>query len=137
MAARGQADGADELVGARVLEQVAARAGGERLDHVGLVGRDGQDDELDIGTRPAICRIASMPEMFGIFRSITTTSGASSRASATARRAVARLADDGHAVRREHLAQALRGRSDDRPRARPGERSRRLPHPENRPIRSA
>jgi hypothetical protein len=76
--ARG-ADPAHQLLDRRVLEQVAARAGEDRVDHVVVLVGDRQHehagqrrDRRDVPRRLD----AAMP---GMFRSITTTSGASSR----------------------------------------------------------
>ena len=52
-----------------------------------------------------IWRVASTPPIPGMFRSITTTSGASSRTARSASVAVVALADDLHALLLEQLAQ--------------------------------
>ena len=69
-------DGLDrgaDLLGARVLGQVAAGAGAQGAEHGGVVGVGGQRDR---GVPRAASRlIASMPSMRGIRRSISTTSG--------------------------------------------------------------
>ena len=57
------------------------------------------------GAIAVICRVASTPVMPGMFRSMTTTSGASSRDEPQRRLAVRRLADDLDALLLEQVAQ--------------------------------
>ena len=82
LAARGGADAAQQLVRLGVLEQVAARAGVERGEHLDAVAERGQDD--DLGARRLAFRtrrVVSMPSIPGIARSTSATSGFRSRAS--------------------------------------------------------
>ena len=85
-----------ELLGRRVLEQEAAGAGAERLEHVVVLLEGGEDDDAaaDAARRRATRRVASRPSSFGIWMSISTTSGCSRRGDRDRLLAVARLADD-------------------------------------------
>ena len=72
---------AHQLVDRGVLQQVAARAGEDRVHHVGVLVGDRQHEHARERRIAAIWRVASTPFMPGMFRSMTTTSGASSRTS--------------------------------------------------------
>ena len=60
-------------------KQVAACAGEDRVHHVVVLIRDGQHQTRVSGATDEMCRVASTPPIPGMLRSITTTSGASSR----------------------------------------------------------
>ena len=104
-------DGSGDLLGLGVLEHVARRAGLERRRDLLLL------DELVIatisvsGSSALIRPIAVMPSMFGISRSIRTTSGLSRAGHRHALGAVRGLADDLDVV--EQVEEGPQARPDD------------------------
>jgi hypothetical protein len=79
----GRTDRLGDLVGVGVLQQVSGRSGFERAADLRLLDETRHRDHLDVGPACLISRVAVIPSISGIARSIRITSGRPpSRASA-------------------------------------------------------
>ena len=75
LAGRHPLDGRRQVEIERVLQDVAARAGVERLPHQRVLGVHAEHQDRDVGRVARICRVAARPLVPGIAQSITTTRG--------------------------------------------------------------
>ena len=88
---RGPAQGLADLLGAGVFGEVAAGAGAQCVDDGPVIGVGGEHEHFDAGSCSRRRRVASTPSQRGMRRSISTTSGCSliARASASSPSAAA------------------------------------------------
>ena len=106
-AGRRRADAGDDLLDGAVLEHVAARAGEDRIGHVGLLRRHAEDQDargrglLGQAPRSPRCRIP------GMSRSMTTTSGRVAATDSERGLAVGHARDDVDAVLPQQAREAL------------------------------